>query len=61
MVKKSTKKYLESIAWFTALWGIKEFILEPLYKKSKYESKENKIKRKPIKIQQSKGCLRLKK
>ncbi len=35
MIGERSRKYLNAIAWFSALWGIKEFIIEPIITKSK--------------------------
>jgi hypothetical protein len=40
MSESRAKKYLKSIAWFSALWGIKEFILEPLINEAKHEKQK---------------------
>jgi hypothetical protein len=43
MENKKAKRYLSSIAWFTVLWGIKEFVLIPSLNnyKSKKLNKQN--------------------
>lgn len=41
MCEDRTKRYFKAIAWFSALWGIKEFILEPLVKKAKDDKKQH--------------------
>jgi hypothetical protein len=41
MQEKRSKRYLQGIMWFTALWSVKEFILEPLIKKIKDEQKSS--------------------
>ncbi len=35
------KKYINSILWFSALWAIKEFVLEPMISKSKKQEQNN--------------------
>jgi len=42
MQEKRGRKYIKAIVWFSALWGVKEFILEPLISKLKDEQEANK-------------------
>ena len=41
MCKERVKKYVKAIAWFSVLWGIKEFFLEPMVNNSKDRGKQN--------------------
>jgi hypothetical protein len=47
MPNKRTKKYLNSVMYFSILWGIKEFVLEPIIS----QLKDDKRKQKPTKVQ----------
>ena len=40
MTEKRSKKYLNSIMYFSILWGIKEFIIEPIITKLKDNNHE---------------------
>jgi hypothetical protein len=42
MPNKRTKKYLNSVMYFSILWGIKEFIVEPIISKLKDDKVEPK-------------------
>ncbi len=39
MKNERAKKYIASVIWFSALWGIKEFILQPIIHKTKHGQK----------------------
>jgi hypothetical protein len=53
------KKYIKAVAWFSVLWGLKEFILEPAISRSnngrKQDAKSIKPGRKPSQSQASSG------
>lgn len=40
MGKSKVDKYINSVAYFSILWGIKEFILEPIISKLKDDNKK---------------------
>ncbi len=42
MDRSRGKRYLQGILWFTTLWSVKEFIIEPLLKnlKEKHNGKK---------------------
>ena len=42
MNKSKGRRYLSSIAWFTVLWGVKEFVLEPIINQLQNEDKRTK-------------------
>ena len=41
MKDKRTQKYLNSVMYFSILWGIKEFILEPIISKLKDDKQKS--------------------
>ena len=43
MPSKRTKKYLNSVMYFSILWGIKEFVLEPIISKLKDDKDKQKL------------------
>jgi predicted oxidoreductase len=45
MAKSRTQKYLNSVMYFSLLWGIKEFVLEPIISKLKENKNEPEQKR----------------
>jgi hypothetical protein len=53
------KKYIKAVAWFSVLWGIKEFILEPAISRSnngrKQDTKPITARRKPSQSQAGSG------
>ena len=53
-MRKRSSKYFDSLIWFSALWAIKEFILEPIIHKAKDGQK--KLKQKPAKYTADKKC-----
>ena len=42
MKQRRSHRYFNSIVWFSVLWGVKEFIIEPIYNKIKTEQNAKK-------------------
>ena len=40
MCESRAKRYIKAITWFSALWGIKEFILEPVVGQTRDKKQE---------------------